>query len=440
MAINFPTSPSVNDIYTYGSNAWKWDGESWISLGQLITGPQGPSGPAGPTGPGGSGTGNPGSTRDEFTGTGACTTFTLTVTPTSEAHTLVFVDTVLQGNADYNISGNNVVFTSGPPDNGSVIEVYTIGDSGPQGPQGPSGPSGPTTVVTANYASSVTTTNVNFINTATVTVSVTSDPNGNANVSFVAVGGGGGGGNTTVNVSNTPPVGAAANSLWWDTEDGALRIYYNDGTSTQWVDAFTASIGPQGPQGPQGVAGPQGPQGPSGASVTGPQGPSGPSGPSGGPQGPSGPSGPSGAVGAAGFGGLPYFFSAFATANSNPGFGSIRYNSTTMGSITQIYINNNEYGSNTNVSSWITGLTTTGTGYLVVTNSDVPSLFTHIFSVTGVSQQTGYYTLNVSYLAGSYPSSSANIGITYSSAGPQGPTGPSGPTSEIGFQFLLAGM
>ena len=144
--------------------------------------------------------------------------------------------------------------------------------------------------------------------------------------------------------------------------------------------------------------------------------------------------------GAAGFGGLPYFFSAFATANSNPGFGSIRYNSTTMGSITQIYINNNEYGSNTNVSSWITGLTTTGTGYLVVTNSDVPSLFTHIFSVTGVSQQTGYYTLNVSYLAGSYPSSSANIGITYSSAGPQGPTGPSGPTSEIGFQFLLAGM
>ncbi len=57
-------------------------------------------------GTGGTGTGNPGSTRDIFSGTGACTTFTLSVTPTSEAHTLVFVDSVLQGNPDYNISSN----------------------------------------------------------------------------------------------------------------------------------------------------------------------------------------------------------------------------------------------------------------------------------------------------------------------------------------------
>ena len=90
---------------------------------------------------GGTGTGNPGSTRDIFSGTGACTTFTLSVSPTSEAHTLVFVDSILQGNPDYNVSNNQVVFTAAPA-NGANVEIYTIGDSGPQGPQGPQGPSG----------------------------------------------------------------------------------------------------------------------------------------------------------------------------------------------------------------------------------------------------------------------------------------------------------
>jgi hypothetical protein len=35
-----------------------------------------------------------------------------------------------------------------------------------------------------------------------------------------------------------------------------LKIYYDDGSSTQWVDAFV----------PKGPSGPQGPTGPSGAS------------------------------------------------------------------------------------------------------------------------------------------------------------------------------
>ncbi len=32
MAINFPTSPSVNDIYTDGDMSWKWDGSSWEAV------------------------------------------------------------------------------------------------------------------------------------------------------------------------------------------------------------------------------------------------------------------------------------------------------------------------------------------------------------------------------------------------------------------------
>ena len=29
MAINFPTSPNVNDIHTSGDMSWKWDGTTW---------------------------------------------------------------------------------------------------------------------------------------------------------------------------------------------------------------------------------------------------------------------------------------------------------------------------------------------------------------------------------------------------------------------------
>ena len=33
MALNFPDSPSVNDIFTSGSSRWQWDGSSWVRQG-----------------------------------------------------------------------------------------------------------------------------------------------------------------------------------------------------------------------------------------------------------------------------------------------------------------------------------------------------------------------------------------------------------------------
>lgn len=53
---------------------------------------------------------------------------------------------------------------------------------------------------------------------------------------------GGGGGGASVYVQDTPPVGAAAGSLWWESDTGILYIYYNDGTSSQWV-AVSGSSG-----------------------------------------------------------------------------------------------------------------------------------------------------------------------------------------------------
>lgn len=40
-------------------------------------------------------------------------------------------------------------------------------------------------------------------------------------------------------VSDTPPPGAADNSLWWESDLGILYVRYNDGNSTQWVQAVS---------------------------------------------------------------------------------------------------------------------------------------------------------------------------------------------------------
>jgi len=70
MPLNFPNSPSLDQIYTVGSNSWQWDGTVWnaISSSQIgidgangitgATGPTGPTGPIGPTGANGGGATN----------------------------------------------------------------------------------------------------------------------------------------------------------------------------------------------------------------------------------------------------------------------------------------------------------------------------------------------------------------------------------------------
>ena len=36
MAINFPTSPTLNDVHTDGENSWKWNGTSWVSSIEVV--------------------------------------------------------------------------------------------------------------------------------------------------------------------------------------------------------------------------------------------------------------------------------------------------------------------------------------------------------------------------------------------------------------------
>lgn len=52
MAINFPSSPSVDDVYTEGFRSWRWNGTAWdLDASLLPLGPTGPTGATGDTGP-----------------------------------------------------------------------------------------------------------------------------------------------------------------------------------------------------------------------------------------------------------------------------------------------------------------------------------------------------------------------------------------------------
>ena len=55
MPLNFPDSPTLNEIYTSGSNSWQWDGTVWNALSSSSVGPAGSMGVTGATGPAGSG-------------------------------------------------------------------------------------------------------------------------------------------------------------------------------------------------------------------------------------------------------------------------------------------------------------------------------------------------------------------------------------------------
>ena len=56
-------------------------------------------------------------------------------------------------------------------------------------------------------------------------------------------------GGASVTISDTPPA-ASAGDLWWESDTGRLKIYYQDTDSTQWVDAnppLSPALSPDAP-------------------------------------------------------------------------------------------------------------------------------------------------------------------------------------------------
>ena len=69
----------------------------------------------------------------------------------------------------------------------------------------------------------------------------------------------------SITTSTGAPPSPNQGDLWWDTDDGVLLVYYNDGNSSQWVSINTGVRGAQGATGSQGTAGAQGAGGAAGA-------------------------------------------------------------------------------------------------------------------------------------------------------------------------------
>lgn len=62
------------------------------------------------------------------------------------------------------------------------------------------------------------------------------------------------GGGGSIEISSTAPSSPSNGDLWWDSDDGKLYIYYDDGSSQQWVDAAGPSVAVQ-PTAPTGYEG-----------------------------------------------------------------------------------------------------------------------------------------------------------------------------------------
>jgi hypothetical protein len=62
------------------------------------------------------------------------------------------------------------------------------------------------------------------------------------------------GGGASVTTSNSAPSSPSSGDLWWNSMDGNMYVYYNDGDSNQWVQSNPAQQGPAGAAGPAGAS------------------------------------------------------------------------------------------------------------------------------------------------------------------------------------------
>ena len=46
------------------------------------------------------------------------------------------------------------------------------------------------------------------------------------------------GGAASVSIQDSAPTNPLPGDLWWKADEGRMKVYYNDGSSAQWVDAF----------------------------------------------------------------------------------------------------------------------------------------------------------------------------------------------------------
>ena len=143
-ALDFPLSPSLNDIYVANGNRWQWNGSSWKRLGQL--GPQGVQGPQGTQGiQGVQGTqGVQGSNFNResfhFIATDGQTDFSVLNATANNVD--VFVNGVHLTTSEFTIVDTSTIRLHEVSVAGDIVDIFTFESAGPQGTQGVQGVQG----------------------------------------------------------------------------------------------------------------------------------------------------------------------------------------------------------------------------------------------------------------------------------------------------------
>lgn len=183
MAINFPTGPTVGQIYTYGSRSWEWNGDAWQAApGPYTVGPTGPTGSIGPTGPTGSTgasgpTGSTGATGPTGaqgvagpTGPTGSTGSTGPTGPTGSTGSTGPTGPTGSTGSTGSTGPTGPTGTTGlTGPTGPTGSTGSTGPTGPTGATGPTGSTGPSTVtINSTAIASGTTTRLLYDNAATV--------------------------------------------------------------------------------------------------------------------------------------------------------------------------------------------------------------------------------------------------------------------------------
>ena len=136
--------------------------------------------------------------------------------------------------------------------------------------------------------------------------------------------------------------------------------------------------------------------------------------------GPAGNDGNDGADGADGENaGVPYTFST-TTTDADPGNGTMRFNNATIASVTNLYIDNQDFNANS-MTAFLDAMddsTNTIKGFIIVKGAAAASTQIAIFKVTGaIVDGTGYRKVPVTYLSGSLPANNDKVTISFTANG-----------------------
>jgi len=295
MPIDFPNSPSVNDLFTSGSTSWKWDGTVWKVVRDFA--PTGATGPTGNTGAVGN-TGATGLTGINWTGQWDFVAYAVGDVVQYAGSSYYCVTAISSGDSASHVPGVSARWellnskgstgATGPTgENGTIGVDGETGATGPTGPTGPTGSDGIASVTgSLNYdtgtkelsldegtAGGLATLNASGVvpdEQLPADIVRTDGLTGALGDYIPATEKGSTGGVAELDINgkvpaaqvppvvdisaSTPPAAPEEGDAWYDSATANLYVYY-DGF---WVEASSPNDGPTGTTGPTGPTGPQG--------------------------------------------------------------------------------------------------------------------------------------------------------------------------------------